>query len=317
MNIRKFLWGGPARAATRRALPLNEPVVGTVPIQHIASFGVEGLMNLPVARKCMGYVADQINEAEPQIIDVRTKQVVARRDDLPNWIAQPSADFVFEELVHQAVWSLIGTGHLRLLAQTQMREPLFMYVGTSGLIQLELSNGQVIYKDFVSWGDPSKVIIADHVSVRRLFSLPGSPLGIGSWEPAERLISTALYAQESLEQFFGQNMFLDVIFIRDGEFVQGAATELLTKLAKKHAGPRRAFRPLVTDGSWKVERLQDSNQSNQIVELMGLINTQVATLIFGIDPLVFSLGSAGRQGGARQWSIRMPQTCGPKFGCKL
>ena len=298
MKLGEFLFGREPKRETRRAIPLDTPIPGSVPLQHISAFGIEGLSQLPVARKCIGYIADQINDAEPQIIETATNKIVATRDDLPEWIANPSAEYVFEELIQQSVWSLIGTGHLRLLAQTVNREPLFLYVGTTGLITIQINNGQVIYKDFVSWGDPSKVIIADHVSVRRLFAVPGSPIGMGTWEPASTLISTALYAQEAFERFFGNNMFMDLIFIRDGEFVQGASTELLTKLAKRHSGSSRAFRPLVTDNTWKVERLTDSNQANQVIELYGMINTHIATLVFGIDPLVFSLGSSGRPGGS-------------------
>ena len=282
-----FLFG---ETEKRSALPLNSPLLNTVPIQHSSNRGTEPIRKLPVVRKCLGYIADQINKADPQIVN-KKGQVIAGVHDLPRWINQPSAEYVREELVHQAVWSALTNGYIRLLATVRNGNPLFVYVGTSSVVSYTVNNGEIIYLDYASYGDDSHTIVADTIAIRRRFTLPGQPLGLSDFEPARTLLNTALHAQDAVDRFFGSNMFLDVIFSHDGEYVKGAGSELIEDLAKRHAGPRRAFRPIVTDRKWNIDRMKDSNQANQLVELLGMVNTAISTQIFGIDPLVFSLST--------------------------
>lgn len=275
----------------RRAVPLNTPLSHSVPIQHSASQGSESIRKLPVVRKCLGYIADTINEAEPRIVDVKGKVIYGPRE-LPEWLSNPSSEYVFEELVHQAVWSLFVNGYLRLLASTRPNGvPMFCYVGTTGVVSYTISNGELIYLDYSSYGYGSNTIVANSISYRRRLALPGKPLGLGEFEPAKDLIETALFAQDVVNRFFGKSMFVDLVFSHDGEYVANAGKELIIQLAQQHAGPRNAFRPLVSDRKWRIDRVRDSNQANQLVEIIGMVNTAISTQVFGIDPLVFSLST--------------------------
>ena len=63
MGIANFLFGD-----IRKAQPLNEPIDNSVPIQHVNAAGDKAIRNLPIARKCIGYIADNINKAEPVVV---------------------------------------------------------------------------------------------------------------------------------------------------------------------------------------------------------------------------------------------------------
>lgn len=294
MKIKDFLVGDVGDS--RQLLPVNEPIEGTVPLQHSFSKGSEVLQKLPIARKCLGYIADTINETTPQIID-RNGKVLHGEFDLPEFIYQPSAEYVFEEFVQQATWALHTDGLLRVLGTvTPKNQPVNMYVGSQSLTTLQLGDGQLVYVDQPVWGDERYNIIANKVALRRRLTAPGKPRGLGDFEPAQTLFSAALFAQESVEKFFGSNMFLDVIFSLDDEFSKNAAKELMTQLARKHTGPRNSFRPIIARKKWKVDRLKESNQANQLLELMMWLNSSISTTVFGIDPLVFALSSASTSG---------------------
>lgn len=315
MKISQFLFGD-----VRKAVTLDEPIMGTVPLQHGSNIGTEYIRRLPVVRKCLGYIADMINEAEPILINKKGVEIERGIDNMPSWIQNPSGEYVLAEWVQQGVWSAFANGSVRNLAQVRpgRTEPTYMYIGTSSLLNLSYG-GHVIYKDIsqTSTGD-DLVIVANKVSVRRRFAVPGQTIGLGELEPAKTLINTALYAQDVLDKFFGNNMFFDVIFMHDGEYVEGQAKELITKLARRHAGASRAFRPIVSDHKWKMERMKDSNQANQMLELLGFINTSISTLVFGIDPLVFSLSTASHastnltyQNASNLRSASWLQACSP------
>ena len=286
MGLKDFLIGGPTD--TRNLFPVNKPVTGTAPIQHVNNIGSEPIRRLPIVRKCLGYIADTLNKANPRIVDIEGNVRRTRRQ-FPSWLDQPSAEYAYEEMIHQAVWSLFTNGYIRLLGSVKPNGvPSAVYVGTTSVISYSLSNGTIIYLDTPEYGNDD-TIVANKVAFRRRFALPGQPRGIGEFEPARTLLNTALHAQDAIDRFFGNNMFIDLIFMHDGEYIEGVGANLIEQLAKRHAGPKRAFRPLVQDRKWKLERLKDSNQANQLLEIYTMVNTMVATQIFGIDPLVFSL----------------------------
>ena len=93
-GVRDVLFG-----QTRGLLPTNTPVLGTVPIQHENSKGSEPLRKLPLARKCIGYIAGPINKAEPEIVDA-DGNVLASGRQLPDWMLQPTPEFVMAETIH-------------------------------------------------------------------------------------------------------------------------------------------------------------------------------------------------------------------------
>ena len=96
MKFSEFLFG--TVPDTRTVHPVNQPISGTVPIQHIFSRGLAPIENLPIVRECLGYIADTINDTEACIIN-RRKEVLFNEYALPKFIRQPSTEFVFEELV--------------------------------------------------------------------------------------------------------------------------------------------------------------------------------------------------------------------------
>ena len=219
-------------------------------------------------------------------------EILYRRSRLPQFIQNPSGEYVLKEMVHQSVWSMFLDGWLRLLASTRPTGvPMFMYVGTSSVITHTAASGQVVYLDSQGVGPNKHTIVADSIAIRRRFALPGRPIGISEYEPARTLLNTALNAQDAIDRFFGNNMFLDLLFFHDGDYVKNAGKQLLEQLAKRHAGPKRAFRPIVTDRKWKIERLRESNQANQLLEIWMTVNAKVCTEVFGIDPLVFSVSN--------------------------
>ena len=285
MGVKAFLFGD-----TRGLLPTNKVITGTVPIQHENSAGSEPLRKLPIARKCIGYIADTINKAEPEIVDL-DGNVMATRHRLPEWIRQPTPEFVMEEIVQQAVWSLFVDGCLRMFGFVgARREPEWVYIGTNPMLSHVMETGSGVYIFAPTFGEAQRH--ANYVAFRRRFAAPGPVRGIGELEPARTLLNTALHAQDVMDRYFGSNMMMDLIFTHDGEYIEGAGATLLEQLAKRHAGPSRSWRPLVQDRKWKVERLRESNQASQMMELWGMVNTMVSTQVFGIDPLVFSLSSA-------------------------
>ena len=315
MRLTEFLFSD-----TRKAVPLDEPIAGTVPLQHSGNYGTEFVRRLPVIRKCIGYIADMINETEPVLTNKSGKEIDRGLENMPEWIQNPSGEYTLSEWVQQGVWSSFANGNVRNMAQVRKgsMEPVYMYIGTSSLLNLSYG-GNIIYKDVVqtSTGD-DLVIIANHVAMRRRLAIPGQVMGIGEFESSKTLINTALHAQDVLDRFFGNNMFFDVVFMHDGEYVEGQAKELITKLAKRHGGTRRAFRPVVSDHKWKMERMKDSNQANQLLELLGFLNTSISTLVFGIDPLIFSLNTASHsttnltyQNAANLRSQSWLQACAP------
>lgn len=286
MDTKTFLFGD-----RRALLPTNKPISGTVPIQHENSVGSEPLRKLPIARKCIGYIADTINKAEPQIVDL-DGNVLATRHRLPEWIRQPTPEYVMEETIQQSVWSLFVNGYLRMLGFVgPTGRPAWIYIGVSPIQSMVMETGQILYVYTPDFGEIDD-LVANRVAYRRRFSAPGPVRGIGEMEPARTLLNTALHAQDVVDRYFGSNMMMDLIFTHDGEYIEGAGSNLLEQLAKRHAGPSRAWRPLVQDRKWKVERLRESNQASQMIELWGMVNTMVCTQVFGIDPLVFSLSSA-------------------------
>ncbi len=294
MGILKQLFSGTEQRAVHR---INEPIPGSAPRQHVNSRGTNAARNLPIVRKCLGFMADTINEAEPRIIG-RDGSVMVSSDDLPAWIRQPSADFVLPEFVAQAVWSLMIDGDLRVLAATgPSGRPTQMYVGSSAMATTVSANGQLIFTDSI-YGSPAQegVIVADRFVHRRRFALPGTVLGLSEFGSAKVLIDSALHAQDALQRFFSSNMFLDLVFTSDDEYVQGAGGDLVAQLARRHAGGENAYRPIVTDRRWKVDRLRDSNQANQLVELVAMVNGMISAQVFGIDPAVFALGKVGDKG---------------------
>jgi len=278
---------------TRTVHAVNEPVVGTVPLQHIFSRGIQPVENLPIVRECLGYITDTINDTHACIIN-RKKEVVFDEFHLPKWIKQPSAEFVFSELVGQAVVSLFTSGDLRLLAMRNGKTPIFLYVGSPSLTANKMTDGSIVYHDYLGpVPDDGSVIVANAVVHRRRLAFPGKPLGISQYEPGKTLINSALHAQDVIDNFFSKNMFLDLIFTRknNSEGVQGTGKNLLTALANRHSGPANSFKPLVDDFEWNIERLKDSNQSNQLMELCAMLDTKICTQIFGIDPLIFSISN--------------------------
>jgi len=277
------------RRDKRQAQNLNEIIPNTVPLQHLFAEGFKSVENLPVVKRCLNYIGDTINSCELELVDDQNR-VLASGSDLPEWVIQPSGEYVFEELVHQAVTTLIMNGNLRLLASTRPDgTPMFAYVGTNALQTYTAGSGLLVYIDTPNYGDKSSVIVANRIAVRRRLALAGRPWGLGDYGPANTLVNAALHAQDVLVRFFGSNMFTDLMFQHEGEYVKNAGVGLIEQLAKRHAGPKNAFRPLITDRRWKVERLRESNQANQVVELMSLINTAICSQVFGIDPMVFSL----------------------------
>ena len=277
------------RRDTRQRLPLNEIIQNTVPIQHTFIEGTRPIENLPIVRRCIGDIADMINQTELEIVD-DDNRVVARRGTLPTWILQPSGEFVLAELVHQAVWTLMINGYLRILASTRSDgTPMFIYVGTNALQTYTAGNGLMIYTDTVTYAEQSTVIVADSIAVRRRLTIPGRPNGLSEYQPAKTLLNAALHAQDVISRFFGSNMFTDLIFMHEGEYTKNAGVELLEQLARRHAGPMNSFRPLVSDRRWKVDRLRESNQANQVVELISMLNSAICSQVFGIDPMYMSL----------------------------
>ena len=286
MGVRDFLFG-----QTRGLLPTNQYISGTVPIQHANSRGTEPIRKLPIVRKCLGYIADTINKAEPEIVDA-DGNVLAKRHQLPEWMTQPTPDFQMAENVQQSVWSLFVHGYLRMMGMVgPTGRPAWIYIGVSPITSMISDSGAQFYA-FVPADYGDDVMVANRVSYQRRFAAPGPVRGLSEMEPARTLLNTALHAQDVLDRHFGSNMMLDLVFTHEGEFVEGAGQNLIEQLAKRHAGPSRAWRPLVQDRKWRVERLKDSNQANQMMELYGMVNTMISTQVFGIDPLVFSLSSA-------------------------
>ena len=286
MKIRDFLFGD-----IRAVLPVNKPIDHTVPLQHVFTSTADPIRGLPIVRKCIGYIADTINETYPEIVDKDNKVLYGPRE-LPDWIMNPSGEFVFTELVQQAVWSLFTsqTG-LRLLATVREGRPLYMYVGSPYMSVIQYGDGSVIYVDYTTSYGGEKTIVANSVSVRRRLALPGSPIGLSDIDTAKTLLDTALAAQQTLNRFFRGNMQLDLLFTYEDEPAKDVKKTLIEQLARRHAGPGGAYRPLVLDKKWKAERLRDSNQANQVLEMYQLVNGAIVTEIFGIDPLVFALGS--------------------------
>ena len=292
MGTLSFLFGD-TTPDTRTVHPINEPIYGTVPLQHIYSKGSEAVERLPIMRKCLGYIADTINETEGQIVN-REKKLIFTENKLPRFIKQPSPEFVFPELVDQASYTLFMDGNLRLLAvRNSNGRPSSMYVGSPALVHKTYGDGTLIYYDYIygNSGDGDSVIKANSVVHRRRFARPGRPSGIGEFDPGKTLINTALHAQDVLDKFFANNMFLDLIFTHKGQFVKGVGKNLIASLASRHGGPKNAWRPIVDDHEWDIQRLKDSNSGNQALELMNLLDNRICTQLFGIDPLVFSIGS--------------------------
>ncbi|MCY4128994.1 MAG: phage portal protein, partial [Gammaproteobacteria bacterium] len=237
-------------------------------------------------RKCLGYIADAINKAEPEIVDL-DGNVLATRTRLPGWMKQPTPEFVMEEVIQQAVWSLFVNGYLRMLGLVgPTGRPAWVYVGVSPITSMLLETGQILYVYTPDFGEID-TLVANRVSYRRRFAAPAPSRGLGEMDPARTLLNTALHAQDVLDMHFVSNMMIDLVFSHDGEFVQGAGANLVEQLAKRHAGPNRSWRPLVTDRKWKVDRLKASNQASQMMELYGMVNTMLSTPAFGIDPLLF------------------------------
>lgn len=290
MRISEFFFSD-VGADTRSVLPINEPITGTVPLQHIFSAGITPIEKLPIVRECLGFITDTINETDSVIINKR-KEVVFDEFSFPKFIKQPSVEFVFEELVGQAVTSLFTSGDLRLLAMRAGTKPIFMYVGSPSLVSYKMGDGSLIYYDYLGTpytGDHS--IVANSVVHRRRLAFPGKPLGISQYEPGKTLINTALHAQDLIQYYFANNMHLDLIFTKKGEYVKGSGLNLLTALAQRHSGPKNSYKPLVDDYDWNIERLSDSNQANQVMELCAMVDTKICTQVFGIDPLVFSISN--------------------------
>ena len=291
--LRDIFAGADTRAIVKLDTPDPFPSGSLAPKSHLNSAGSKPLRTLPIARKCIGYIADTINEAVPQIVD-REGEVLQGQYNLPRWLVQPSFDYTLDEFVHQAVWSLFNDGNLKVLAATRKDgKPVHIYVGTSSVIQY-VFNGKPVYLDLVNTDNQESTIVADSMAMRRRFALPGEPNGLSEIGPAKTLLEIALYAQDVLDHFFGENMFLDVIISPPPELEvlpKDAKKSLVSQLARRHIGTKRAFRPIITEAKWEIDRLRDSNQSNQLVELVGLINGMVCSQVFGIDPIVFSQGS--------------------------
>lgn len=285
------LFGKKQVADERQAVPIGVPIPNTVPAQHTFALNREALSRLPVAQRCLSTITDFINTCDPEIVNL-SGEVVYNANNLPRWVAQPSGEYVLAELVSQSVWSLFTHGELRLLASLNSRKaPTGLYVGTSNLRTFEADNGQTIYEisDITAGtGGNKNLIQANAISVRRRLARPGWQHGLTPDEAANVLFSAALHAQEVIEKFMGSNMHLDVVFSLDGEWVKGAAQELARIILARHGGPRNAFRPLITERKWKVDRVRDNNRENQLTELVAQLNSDICALVFGIDPLLYN-----------------------------
>ena len=279
-------------AGKRKALPVNTPVPGGVPLERLTAFTRDAL-KLPIVRKCLGYLADNVNKAEPQIVD-KDGKVLRTRRTLPSFLKSPSPEFSFKELIHQAVYAEFFEGEIKLLGQVANNgTPVALYVGDRTVVTQSTGEGMLYYwmHQYTNQG-----IQANRISIARRFSAPGTLQGLSEYASAETLISAALHCQEVVQKYFASNMHIDLMFTHEGEAPRGAVQELLKTLAEHHAGSRKAFRPVVTGRQWKMERLQESPQSAQLVELYQLINQSICTTVFGIDPLVFALGSGTTSG---------------------
>ena len=282
--LRTLVAGG----ETRKAHPLDKPVPGAAPRQHLDATGVRSVGSLPIVKRCVTYITDIINETQPRVVNSR-REVIAEAATLPEWIRQPSTDYVLEEFIAQAVWALHIDGNLKILANTNTKtgRPAQMYVGSGNVTRLD-TGGRLVYQDMGIGGD----IVADRIVVRQRFAIPGLHNSISDSDSAQTLLSTALHAQDAIERFFSSGLMVDHIFSAKNGTVASAAKTLLEGLARRHTGGRNAWRPLVTDQEWEVTRLSDSNQANQVLELWGAVNSAVAAHVFGLDPSLFALAGA-------------------------
>ena len=287
--LRALLTGADERALQ----PLNKPVTGNAPLRGLLGSNKDAL-KLPIVRKCMGYIADAINKAEPQVINA-DGEVLRTRRNLPQFIRNPSPEFRLKELVSQGVYSTFFNGDIRLLGRVSGNNvTTAMYVGDETIVSQSGGGGIIYYNAFTEYGPD--VIKANKISHVRRFAAPGTIRGLSEFDSAKLLLSASLECHEVINNFFAQNMHLDLMFMHEGQAPKGAVENLLLTLARRHAGSRRAYVPLVSDRAWKVERIRDSNQGNQLVELWRLLNQAICTEVFGIDPLVFALGSASTSG---------------------
>ena len=276
----------------RAALPVDTTISNTVPSVAISGDGIRAAQSLPVFSKCMHYLADMINEATPTIVDNKGEVVLEGIDAMPQWLRQPSAEFVFSEWVQQAVWSAITRGVIYNFATLNSnRQPVFMYVGNAAVQNETAVDGAIIYSLELSGGSSSnkKTIKASHVTIRRRFALPGRQYGHSDIVSARTLLETAVLVQDLMLDYYGNNMMLDVVFSLKDKITPIAKKQLLAQIKSNHSGKKRNYRPIFSEAGLDVQRIGTDTQGTILYEMMAYLNTMISTLIFGVDPQVFAL----------------------------
>ena len=270
----------------REVVPLDQPVADAVSPQVSLGSFANYYKSLEIVRQCIREIADQINSARPYIVDQSGTEL-----PLPSWLVQPSTLFKFRDLVFQCCYMLHAQDRIDLLASGRSNPPEALYVGSAQIIQ---SPADQKVQVFDGAGLGSSYIKADRIAIGWRSAVPGVG-SIANSADAYLLLEACYEAHQTLHSKLRKSFQTDVMFSHEGEAPKGAVTEFLRTLAKKHVGARNAYTPLVTDRTWKVTKLEESNRENMLVELIELISRRIVVEVFGLEPL--AMGISAQQGG--------------------
>ena len=281
------LFGVPVnRKAERRALEWHHLYSGPE-WQTLRGAGSGPSTWLPVVYGCLRLLTKRLSSMPIRMLDSEGAE-----RPLPMWLQQPNQWLSTRQFVESAVHALLMHGAWTVIPQRDARGRVAaVMVPEPSRVSLQLAEGNGTDE------------VAVHIDGRRYageviytpwMTLPGSPVGISAVGALRTVSAIGSAAQEYVQKFL-QNGMVHQYVISAKDATDDSLEEMSAVMKAKHAGPEKAWLPLLMTGDVKVMPISMNLQDAQFLELAQWSDARIASQVFGIDPSILGIVLQGAQ----------------------